>query len=117
MTEDVRKAFTHAEMLAQQGHVILDDCNDTAIAEGHGTLALEFIQDCPALTDVFVAVGGGAMLAGVATTLKAIKPEIRIWGVETDGANSMDRALRARVPVEIEVSSIISTLGVPLSEK
>ncbi|ASV84957.1 pyridoxal-phosphate dependent enzyme family protein [Ochrobactrum quorumnocens] len=114
VTVDVREAFAHAEMLAQQGYVILDDCDDTAIAEGHGTLALEFIQDCPALTDVFAAVGGGAMLAGVATALKAIKPEIRIWGVETDGANSMDRALRAKAPVEIAVSSIISTLGVPM---
>ncbi|WP_345798923.1 threonine ammonia-lyase [Brucella pituitosa] len=114
VTEDVRAAFAHAEKLAKQGYVVLDDCDDTAIAEGHGTLALEFIQDCPALTDVFVAVGGGAMLAGVATALKAIKPEIRIWGVETEGANSMDRALRARSPVEIEVSSIISTLGVPI---
>ncbi len=114
VTNDVREAFAHAEMLAQQGYVVLDDCDDTAIAEGHGTLALEFIQDCPALTDVFAAVGGGAMLAGVATALKASKPEIRIWGVETDGANSMDQALRGKAPVEIEVSSIISTLGVPM---
>lgn len=113
VTEDVQAAFAHAGKLAQQGYVVLDDCDDTAIAEGHGTLAAEFIEDCPALTDVFVAVGGGAMLAGVATALKAYKPEIRIWGVETEGANSMDRALRAGKPVEIKVRSIISTLGVP----
>lgn len=53
------------------------------------------------------------MLAGVATALKTIKPEIRIWGVETAGANSMHQALVAGKPVEIEVTSIISTLGVP----
>ena len=114
VTEDVREAFLQSELLAQQGYTILDDCDDTVIAEGHGTLAQEFIEDCPALTDVFLAIGGGTMLAGVATALKAIKPEIRIWGVETDGAASMDRALRAKTPVEIEVSSIISTLGVPI---
>ncbi|MEN3261203.1 pyridoxal-phosphate dependent enzyme [Sodalis endosymbiont of Spalangia cameroni] len=114
VTDDVKDAFAHAERLAQAGDKILDDCADTAIAEGHGTLALEFIEDCPALTDVFVAVGGGAMLAGVGAALKNIKPEIRIWGVESAGANSMERALCAGRPVEIDVTSIISTLGVPL---
>lgn len=114
VTADVREAFAHADRLEKQGYVVLDDCSDTAIAEGHGTLALEFIQDCPNLTDVFIAVGGGAMLAGVATALKAIKPEIRIWGVETVGADSMAQALRAGQPVNIDVRSIISTLGVPI---
>ncbi|NVZ64259.1 pyridoxal-phosphate dependent enzyme [Pseudomonas gingeri] len=113
VTANVHEAFAQADALAQQGYIVLDDCSDTAIAEGHGTLALEFIHDCPDLTDVFVAVGGGAMLAGVATALKAIKPAIRIWGVETVGANSMDQALRAGQPVSIDVNSIISTLGVP----
>lgn len=110
---DVHAAFERAKALAEQGYVVIDDCNDSLIAEGHGTLALEFIADCPELTDVLVAVGGGGMLAGVATALKAIKPEIRIWGVETSGASSMHQALRAGKPVNIEVTSIISTLGVP----
>ncbi|REC95240.1 threonine ammonia-lyase [Kushneria indalinina] len=114
VAESVQEAFAHATVLKQQGYVVLDDCADTAIAEGHGTLALEFMADCKELTDVFVAVGSGAMLAGVATVLKAAKPDIRIWGVETEGANSMDRALRSGKPVEIEVSSIVSTLGVPV---
>ncbi|ANG98783.1 serine dehydratase [Brucella pseudogrignonensis] len=114
VTPDVKSAFAHADSLAEQGYVVLDDCADTAVAEGHGTLALEFIHDCPGLTDVFIAVGGGAMLAGAATVLKAIKPSIRIWGVETAGANSMEQALQAGRPTEIEVNSIVSTLGVPI---
>ncbi|CAK8742179.1 L-threonine dehydratase catabolic TdcB [Sodalis praecaptivus] len=65
VTDDVKDAFAHAERLAQAGDKILDDCADTAIAEGHGTLALEFIEDCPALTDVFVAVGGGRCWPGL----------------------------------------------------
>lgn len=112
--DDVYAAFSKAKALEDEGYVVIDDCSDTLIAEGHGTLALEFIADCPALTDVFVAVGGGAMLAGVATALKAIKPDIRIWGVETVGASSMNQALQAGQPVDVEISSIISTLGVPV---
>lgn len=114
---DVYAAFSRAKALEEEGYVVIDDCNDTLIAEGHGTLALEFIPDCPALTDVFVAVGGGAMLAGVATALKAIKPDIRIWGVETVGASSMYQALQAGKPVDVEISSIISTLGVPVIDE
>lgn len=114
---DVHAAFERAKALAAEGYIVIDDCNDSLIAEGHGTLALEFIADCPDLTDVFVAVGGGGMLAGVATALKTIKPEIRIWGVETAGANSMHQALGAGKPVEIEVTSIISTLGVPVIDE
>ncbi|MBH1967318.1 MAG: pyridoxal-phosphate dependent enzyme [Pseudomonadales bacterium] len=114
---DVYAAFARAKALEEEGYGVIDDCSDTLIAEGHGTLALEFIADCPALTDVFVAVGGGAMLAGVATALKAIKPDIRIWGVETVGASSMYQALQAGKPVEVEISSIISTLGVPVIDE
>lgn len=114
---DVRAAFERAKVLAAEGYVVIDDCSDSLIAEGHGTLALEFIADCPELTDVFIAVGGGGMLAGVATALKAIKPEIRIWGVETSGASSMHQALRAGKPIEVEITSIISTLGVPIIDE
>lgn len=114
---DVQAAFERAKALANEGYVVIDDCNDSLIAEGHGTLALEFIADCPELTDVFIAVGGGGMLAGVATVLKAIKPDIRIWGVETSGASSMHQALRAGKPVNVEITSIISTLGVPVIDE
>ncbi|WP_047337050.1 MULTISPECIES: pyridoxal-phosphate dependent enzyme [Pseudomonas] len=114
---DVHAAFARAKALEAEGYVVIDDCADTLIAEGHGTLALEFIADCPSLTDVFVAVGGGAMLAGVATALKAIKPGIRVWGVETAGAHSMSQALQAGRPVDIDVRSIVSTLGVPIIDE
>ncbi|AEF44744.1 Pyridoxal-5'-phosphate-dependent protein beta subunit [Serratia sp. AS12] len=114
---DVHAAFERAKVMADEGYVVIDDCNDSLIAEGHGTLALEFIADCPELTDVFIAVGGGGMLAGAATALKAIKPDIRIWGVETAGASSMHQALRAGKPVNIDVTSIISTLGVPIIDE
>ncbi len=78
---------------------------------------LSSLPTAPSLTDVFVAVGGGAMLAGVATALKAIKPGIRVWGVETAGAHSMSQALQAGRPVDIDVSSIVSTLGVPIIDE
>ncbi|HFI5639389.1 TPA: threonine/serine dehydratase [Raoultella planticola] len=112
--ENVDAAFERARNLSQQGYHLIDDCRDTRVAEGYGTLALELIADCPSLTDVFVAVGGGAMLAGVGTVLKSHNPHIRIWGVETVGASSMYQALKAGKPVNVDITSAVSTLGVPV---
>ncbi|HCM5830628.1 threonine/serine dehydratase [Klebsiella pneumoniae] len=117
LEEDVGTAFERTNTLAKQGYHIIDDCSDTLVAEGYGTLALELIEDCPSLTDVFVAVGGGAMLAGIATVLKSSNPHIRIWGVETEGANSMYQALKAGKPVNVDITSAISTLGVPVIDR
>lgn len=117
LEEDVSSAFERANTLAEHGYNIIDDCSDTLVAEGYGTLALELIEDCPSLTDVFVAVGGGAMLAGIATVLKSRNPHIRIWGVETEGANSMYQALKAGKPVNVGITSAISTLGVPVIDR
>ncbi|HAV1568894.1 TPA: threonine/serine dehydratase [Klebsiella michiganensis] len=114
LEEDVSSAFERANTLAEQGYHIIDDCSDTLVAEGYGTLALELIEDCPSLTDVFVAVGGGAMLAGIATVLKSRNPHIRIWGVETEGASAMYQALKAGKPVHVDITSVISTLSVPV---
>lgn len=117
LEKDVSSAFERARTLAEQGYHIIDDCSDTLVAEGYGTLALELMEDCPSLTDVFVAVGGGAMLAGIATVLKSRNPDIRIWGVETEGASSMYQALRAGNPVNVDITSAISTLGVPVIDR
>jgi threonine dehydratase len=65
------------------------------------------------LTDVMVSIGGGALIAGSAVALKAALPDVRIWGVETVGADAMARALAAGEPVEIAPSSIASTLSAP----
>ncbi|MFC3396140.1 pyridoxal-phosphate dependent enzyme [Brenneria rubrifaciens] len=91
-----------------------DDCSDTLVAEGYGTLGRELIEDCPSLIDVFVAVGGGAMLAGIATVLKSRNPHIRILGVKTMGASSMYQASKAGKPVNVDITSAISTLGAPV---
>ncbi|HBC5610153.1 TPA: pyridoxal-phosphate dependent enzyme [Klebsiella oxytoca] len=117
LEKDVSSAFERARTLAEQGYHIIDDCIDTLVAEGYGTLALELMEDCPTLTDLFVAVGDGAMLAGIATVLKSRNPDIRIWGVETEGASSMYQALRAGNPVNVDITSSISTLGVPVIDR
>ena len=113
LAPDVAAAFEIAEAERARGLTYVHAYDDPLIIAGHGTLGLEFIADAPDLTDVLVSIGGGALISGVATAIKAVKPAVRIWGVETVGADAMSQALAAKRPVQIKVTSISSTLGAP----
>ncbi len=113
LVPDIGTAFATAEAARAEGLSYVHAFDDPLIMAGHGTLGLEFIEDVPELTDVVVSIGGGALIAGVATAIKGVKPAVRIWGVETEGADAMSRALAADAPVEMQVTSIATTLGAP----
>ncbi|HJQ56972.1 MAG TPA: threonine/serine dehydratase [Vineibacter sp.] len=110
---DVTAAFEVAEAERAKGLTYIHAFDDPLIIAGHGTLGLELIADAPDLTDVLVSIGGGALISGIATAIKAVKPAVRVWGVETEGADAMTQALAAGRPVPIKVTSISSTLGAP----
>jgi threonine dehydratase len=98
------------ELAASTGALALDDMSDAAIAAGYGTLAMEMLEDVPALTDIVVAVGGGALLAGVCA---AVADRVRVWGGEPTGSPCLVEALAAGRPLATAVTTRISTLGVP----
>jgi threonine dehydratase len=87
--------------------------DDPTVIAGQGTAGLEFATDAPEVTDVLVSIGGGALISGVAAALHARRPGVRIWGVETTGAQAMSEALAAGGPVPVALSSIVSTLSAP----
>lgn len=114
LAPDVTAAFAIADQQRARGLTYVHAYDDPVIIAGHGTLGLEFAADVPVLADVLVSIGGGALAAGVATALKAANPAIRVWGVETEGADAMTQALAAGAPVPITPTSISSTLGAPV---
>jgi threonine dehydratase len=73
------------------------------------------VQDTPPLDHLFVSIGGGGFIAGVATAFKALSPQTVIHGVETEGADCMSQALAAGAPVTIRPTSIARTLGAPFA--
>lgn len=88
------EARAHARALADsQGLVFVHPYDDAAVAAGQGTLALEMLKTQPDLEILVVAIGGGGLIAGVATAAKAIKPDIRIVGVQTQRFPSMVNAI------------------------
>ena len=77
-------ASTHArELAAAQGLSFVHPFDDEAVMAGQGTLALEMLAQQPALDALVVPIGGGGLISGVATAAKALKPGIRVVGVQT----------------------------------
>jgi threonine dehydratase len=110
---DISAAFTRMEHLEQEGWNSLHPFDDPFQMAGAGTIGLEILEDLPGLTDVFVSIGGGGLIAGIAVAIKSLQPEVNIWGVETEGSDAMGRALKAGKVVNITPNSLAKTLGAP----
>ncbi|MFG3267649.1 MULTISPECIES: threonine/serine dehydratase [Streptomyces] len=114
LTDGMGSAFALVNDLRDEGLTLVHPFDDPVVVAGQGTVGLEFAQDAAdELTDVVVSVGGGGLISGVAAALRALRPRVRIWGVETKGAEAMAEALKAGGPVPVEVSSISTTLSAP----
>lgn len=86
---------SHARELAErEGLVFVHPYDDTAIVAGQGTLALEMLREQPGLDTLVIAIGGGGLIAGIATAAKAIRPDIRIVGVQTERFPAMVNAIQ-----------------------
>ncbi|MFO0925509.1 MAG: threonine/serine dehydratase [Gemmataceae bacterium] len=114
LTADIHAAFAEAERLRQAGMTLVHPFDDPLVAAGQGTIGREIVEDAPDVTHLFVSIGGGGLLAGVATAVRAARPEAQIIGVETVGADAMAQAWAAGEIVELPaITSIARTLGSP----
>jgi threonine dehydratase len=86
---DAARVFEQAE-----GAVFVHAFEDARTAAGQGTLALEILEECPAPATVLVPVGGGGLLAGVATVLKARAPGVRIVAVQPSASPALAESIR-----------------------
>ena len=115
LCESAAIAFARAQELGRAGMTFVHPYDDPAVIAGHGTLGLELAEAVPGMTDVFVSIGGGGFMSGVAAAVKGRLPSARVHGVETQGAETMTRALAAGRPETIAPSSIARTLGAPFA--
>ncbi|WP_230208127.1 pyridoxal-phosphate dependent enzyme [Microlunatus sp. Gsoil 973] len=113
LTDGMPAAFARVDELRTEGLVLVHPFDDEIVVAGQGTVGLELAEDAGQLTDVLVSVGGGGLIAGVAVALKGLRPELRIWGVEPEGARALTDAIGAGRPVPATLSSMISTLSAP----
>jgi threonine dehydratase len=114
LCDDIAAAFAEMKRLRDGGLTEVHPFDDPLIAAGQGTIGLEILEDVPDVSRVYVSIGGGGLIAGVAAALRRTRPEIRIIGVETHGADAMAQSLAADRLVELPaITSIARTLGAP----
>ncbi len=111
--ESYSDAYAHAAQLqAEQGLTFVHPFDDPDVIAGQGTIAMEMLRQVQqlgtGLDAVFVAIGGGGMIAGVASYIKAVRPEIRVIGVQMKDSDAMARSVQAHERVQLDDVGLFS---------
>ena len=102
-------AFKKAKELEEkEGYVFVHPFNDEDVLDGQGTIALEILEELPETDIILVPIGGGGLISGIACAAKILKPEIKIIGVEPDGAASAYEAIKEDKVVELKEANTIA---------
>jgi threonine dehydratase len=90
-------AYEHARRLERRRKLVfVHPYDDPLVIAGQGTIGMEILNQQPGAIDaIFVPVGGGGLIAGIAAYVKQVRPEVKIIGVEPEDADAMDRSLKA----------------------
>jgi threonine dehydratase len=101
------------QLVEEKGYTYIHPFDDEQLIIGQGTVGLEIYQDWPEVDIAVVPIGGGGLISGVATALKACNPTIKVIGVESSGAPGMTRSVREGGLVTLDrVDCIIDGLRV-----
>jgi threonine dehydratase len=98
----VDEALVEAKKFAEEtGAVLIHPFDHFDIVAGQGTCGLEILEQCPEAETVIVPTGGGGFLAGIATAIKALRPDVRVVGVQAEGAAAYVGSLKEGHPVAL----------------
>ncbi|TCH97870.1 threonine ammonia-lyase [Roseococcus sp. SYP-B2431] len=110
--ETLAEAAAHAHQLARErGLTFIHPYDDAAVIAGQGTMALEMLEDAPELDAMILPVGGGGMVAGCAVVAAALRPEVKVFGVEVEGYQAMRQRLAGQ-PVSVGGPTIAEGIAV-----
>ncbi len=111
------EAFARAHEIAEErGMTFIHPFDDEIVIAGAGTTGLEILEQAPEVEMVIVPIGGGGLIAGVASAIKHARPDVRIIGVEPEGAAVMRQSVDAGHPVRLaSMSTIADGLAAPFA--
>jgi threonine dehydratase len=111
---DIPSAFARLEELTEStGRTLVHPYDDPQVMAGQGTVGLEILEDAPDADVVLVQVGGGGLVSGIATAVKALRPGVRVIAVEPERSPALHESLKAGEPVTVEAKSIADGLNGP----
>ena len=101
------------ELRDKHGYTFVHPFDDELVIAGQGTIGLEIIEQLPDVEAVIVPIGGGGLISGVAVALKTLKPDIKIYGVQSAGAPSMEVSVKENKIIRLpSVSTIADGIAV-----
>jgi threonine dehydratase len=116
--DHVGETFAEMERIRDaQGLTFVHPFDDPEVIAGNATAGLELLEEVPELDVLIVGIGGGGLISGVAAAAKALRPSIRVIGVEPERSNAMTLALEAGEVVRIQPQSVADGLGAPFAGK
>ena len=111
---DIPSAFERLdELIESTGRTLVHPYDDPYVMAGQGTVGLEMMEDAPEADVVLVQVGGGGLISGIATAVKALRPDARVIAIEPERSPALHESLKAREPVTVEAKSIADGLNGP----
>ncbi len=106
--DSVGECLDRAKDMARSGKVLLHPFDDPEIIAGQGTIGLEIVNALPKVDLVVGPVGGGGLMAGIATAVKALRPSAKLIGVQAENCPSAREALRRGTPIEVNATSSLA---------
>lgn len=113
MPRDEMLRWMAAEGWREEPESFIHPFADHEVMAGHGGLGLELFEDVPDLARVIVPVGGGGLVGGVASAIKALRPQVEVIGVQSDGYPLWTRSIEAGGPVAIKPETIADGTTAP----
>ena len=111
--ESVAESTVHAkDLAASRGYVFVHPYDDVDVVAGQGTIAIEMLEDVPQIDTLVIPVGGGGLCAGMAIWAKHVKPNCRVYGVQTAMCPSMRSALRGEKPPVLHTHTLADGIAV-----
>ena len=90
------------EIERKEGRTYVHAFDDPAVMAGQGTIGLEIVEDCPTVDTVVVPIGGGGLISGIAVAVTALVDDVRVVGVQAEGAASAAEAMQRGEPYELD---------------
>ncbi|MFB0501189.1 MAG: threonine ammonia-lyase [Candidatus Bathyarchaeia archaeon] len=101
--KDYDEAYSKAlEIQKKTGIIFVHPFNDSLVIAGQGTVGLELLEDVPDLNTIIVPIGGGGLISGISVAAKTLNPNIRMVGVQPEGAPAVYRSWKAGKIVEVD---------------
>lgn len=103
------------ELQKEHNYTLVHPFDDPLVIAGQGTIGLEIIEEMPDVEAVIVPIGGGGLISGVAFTIKTLKPDVKVYGIQAKGAPSMVDSIKKGERVRLDSVSTIAD-GIAVKE-